>query len=172
MNATGFIGTATYSPEDNKLRLYPFSRLSADDYARVKFAGFSWAPKQELFVSPMWTPARADLLEELCGEVDDEDRSLIERAEDRADRFEDYSDKRTNDAETARQVATAAGENPALAKLEESFSRSHSDGRAARDSFIALYQEAPKLAIWAVIITQRLPARRRGRSRTRFRQRF
>jgi hypothetical protein len=50
--------TATYSPEDNKLRLSATSRLDAETYARVKAAGSSWAPKQEIFVAPMWTPAR------------------------------------------------------------------------------------------------------------------
>ena len=50
--------TATYSPEDNKLRLYASSRLDADLYARVKAAGFSWAPKQELFYAPAWSPSR------------------------------------------------------------------------------------------------------------------
>ena len=63
------IGDATYSPEDNKLRLYAFSRLDAETYQRVKAAGFKWAPKQELFVAPRWTPAREDLLLELCGDI-------------------------------------------------------------------------------------------------------
>ena len=31
---------ATYSPEDNKLRLYASQRLDAETYARVKEAGF------------------------------------------------------------------------------------------------------------------------------------
>lgn len=94
--------TATYSPEDNKIRIYPAHRLDADEYARVKAAGFSWAPKQELFVAPMWTPARADLARELCGEIGDEDTSLAERAEERADRFDGYRENRTADAEQAR----------------------------------------------------------------------
>jgi protein-L-isoaspartate O-methyltransferase len=94
--------TATYSPEDNKLRLYAVARLPKELYDRVKAAGFIWAPKQELFVAPAWTPAREDLLLELCGEIDDEDTSLVERAEGRAERFEDYSDKRAADAEGAR----------------------------------------------------------------------
>ena len=46
--------SATYSPEDNKLRLYSTSRLDAELYARVKEAGFIFAPKQDLFVAPMW----------------------------------------------------------------------------------------------------------------------
>jgi len=92
------VGSATYSPEDNKLRLYPDARLDAETYAAVKAAGFAWAPKQELFVAPMWTPAREDLLITLAGEIGDEDTSLVARAEDRAERFEDYSDARRTDA--------------------------------------------------------------------------
>lgn len=99
--------TATYSPEDNKLRLYASTRLDAETYARVKAAGFIWAPKQDLFVAPMWTPARADLLQELAGEIGDEDTSLVDRAEQRAERFEDYSDKRMADAEAARDAVAA-----------------------------------------------------------------
>jgi hypothetical protein len=57
--------TATYSPEDNKLRLYSSTRLDREIYARVRGAGFIYAPKQELFVAPMWTPEREDLLIEL-----------------------------------------------------------------------------------------------------------
>src|SRR5436190_17299190 len=82
--------TATYSPDDNKLRLYASTRLDAATYARVKAAGFIWAPKQDLFVAPAWTPERADLLVELADDIGDEDTSLIDRAEQRADRFEDY----------------------------------------------------------------------------------
>jgi hypothetical protein len=86
--------SATYSPEDNKLRLYAVSRLDAATYALAKSLGFAWAPKQELFVAPSWGPAREDFLLELAGEVDDEDYSPQERAADRAERFGDYRDKR------------------------------------------------------------------------------
>lgn len=96
--------TATYSPDDNKLRLYASARLDRETFERVKAAGFKWAPRQELFVAPMWTPGREDLLIELAGEVGDEDTSLVERAEERADRFSDYSDSRTKDAEQARRA--------------------------------------------------------------------
>lgn len=99
--------TATYSPDDNKLRLYSSSRLDADLYKRVHEAGFKWAPKQELFVAPMWTPCREDLLIELCGEIEDEDKSLVERAEERADRFEDLSVKRADDADRAHKTVSA-----------------------------------------------------------------
>lgn len=93
--------TATYSPDDNKLRLYSMTRLDSETYTRVKTAGFKWAPKQDLFVAPMWTPAREDLLLELCEEIGDEDTSLVDRAEQRAERFEDYSDRRAGDSQKA-----------------------------------------------------------------------
>lgn len=99
---------ATYSPEDNKLRLYPpAERLDKETFKKVKSAGFIWAPAQKLFVAPMWTPFREDFLTELCGEIEDEDTSLTERAEIRAERFEKYSDSRAADAEQAKSHVQA-----------------------------------------------------------------
>lgn len=98
---------ATYSPEDNKLRLYPDGRLPREDYDRLKSAGFSWAPKQELFVAPMWTPEREDVLLTFADEIEDEDTSLVDRAEQRAERFEDYGAARMDDAESARKGVAA-----------------------------------------------------------------
>ena len=99
--------TATYDPADNKLRLRAATRLPRDLYDRVRAAGFIWAPKQDLFVAPMWTPEREDLLLELCGEVGDEDTSLVERAEQRADRFTDYKENRAADAEQAHKAVSS-----------------------------------------------------------------
>jgi predicted RNA methylase len=102
--------SATYSPEDNKLRLSSASRLPTELYARVREAGFIWAPRQEIFVAPMWTPGREDLLIELCGEIGDEDTSLVDRAEERAERFENYSVKRAAEASAAHAaVSSIAG---------------------------------------------------------------
>ncbi len=56
---------ATYSPDDNKLRLYAASRLDPETYKKVHDAGFRWAPKQALFVAPAWTPGREDVLPHL-----------------------------------------------------------------------------------------------------------
>jgi hypothetical protein len=97
--------TATYSPEDNKLRLYASSRLDAGLYQRLHDAGFRHAPKQDLFVAPMWTPAREDLLLQLCGEIGDEDTSLVDRAGARAGRFDDYSEKRGRESDAAHRQA-------------------------------------------------------------------
>lgn len=89
---------ATYSPDDNKLRLYTAERLPSQTYDRLRQAGFVWAPKQVLYVAPMWTPQREDLLIELCGEIGDEDTTLVDRAEERADRFSEYGEKRATEA--------------------------------------------------------------------------
>lgn len=105
--SNGITCTATYSPEDNKLRLYASSRLDAETYARVKSAGFKWAPRQGFFVAPMWTPRREDLLLELCEEIEDEDKSLVERAEERSERFTDYSVSRNEDADRAQKAVSA-----------------------------------------------------------------
>lgn len=98
---------ATYSPDDNKLRLYPAWRLDEDEYEKVKTAGFRWAPKQKLFVCPSWSPAAEDLMILMAGEVEDEDTSLVERATERSDRFKDYSAARRDDAEAANNAVEA-----------------------------------------------------------------
>jgi len=95
---------ATYCAEDNKLRLYPAFRLDREIFDRLKAEGFHWAPKQECFVAPAWTPEREDVLHELVGEVGDEDTTPEERARDRARRFEEYMDKRKAEAEAAHEA--------------------------------------------------------------------
>lgn len=123
---------ATYSPEDNKLRLYPDSRLDPETYAKVKAAGFIWAPKQELFVAPMWTPGRENLLIELCDEIGDEDASLVDRAEERADRFQDYSANRLRDSESAQKAVSAISDNIPLG--QPILVGHHSEKHARRDA--------------------------------------
>lgn len=86
--------TATYSPEDNKIRLYSSARLDDETFARVKEAGFKWAPRQELFVAPKWTCGREDLALELAGEIEPEQMTLAERAQMKADRLDGIADKR------------------------------------------------------------------------------
>lgn len=124
--------TATYSPEDNKLRLYTSARLDAETYAQVKAAGFSWAPRQQLFVAPMWTPQREDLLLKLCGEIGDEDKSLVQRAEERAGRFENYSENRAKDAEQAQKKVDAIVEHIPFG--QPILIGHHSEKRARRDA--------------------------------------
>jgi predicted RNA methylase len=124
--------SATYSPDDNKLRLYSVTRLPDDVYRRVAAMGFTWAPKQHLFVAPSWTPQREDLLIELCGEIDDEDTSLLDRAEQRADRFEDYSERREADAARAQANVAAVADNIPLG--QPILVGHHSEKRARKDA--------------------------------------
>ncbi|WP_430636119.1 DUF3560 domain-containing protein [Sphingomonas hankookensis] len=97
--------SATYSPEDNKLRLYASSRLDAETYAEVKAAGFVWAPKQELFVAPKWTPAREDLALTLAGDIEPEEMTLAERAQVKAERLDNLAAKRRGEAESLNRHA-------------------------------------------------------------------
>jgi protein-L-isoaspartate O-methyltransferase len=134
-NTPSYTLTATYSPEDNKLRLKPIvpgTRLDAATYARVSETGFKWAPMQKIFVAPMWTPARYDLAVELCGEVGDEDTSLIDRAEGRAERFEEYSERRADDAEAARNAVASISDQIPLG--QPVLVGHHSERRARKDA--------------------------------------
>ncbi|MGD9661517.1 MAG: DUF3560 domain-containing protein [Porticoccaceae bacterium] len=124
--------TATYSPEDNKLRLYSDTRLDAETCTELKAAGFKWAPKQDLWVAPMWTPAREDFLLALCGEIGDEDTSLVDRAEARAERFDTYSDKRAADAAQARDAVSRLADGIPLG--QPILVGHHSEKRARKDA--------------------------------------
>lgn len=126
--------TATYSPEDNKLRLYTNTeeRLPDSLYAQVKRYGFIWAPRQELFVTPAWTPEREDFLIELCGQIDDEDKSLVERAEERAERFEQYSERSKSEAQHAHNAVSAITDSIPLG--QPIIVGHHSEKRARRDA--------------------------------------
>jgi protein-L-isoaspartate O-methyltransferase len=55
----------------------------------------------------MWTPTREDLCIELAGEIGDEDTTLVERAEAKAERLEDLSERRTQDADRAQKAVHA-----------------------------------------------------------------
>ncbi len=75
----------TYSPDDDRLRLYVRGDPDPDIRERAKNGGFAWSAKQRAFVAPKWTPEREDLLLQLCGEIGDElgdeDGSLVGQAE-------------------------------------------------------------------------------------------
>ena len=126
------VTSATYSPEDNKIRLYASARLDRETYNRVSAAGFKWAPKQSLFYTPSWSPAAEDIALELAGEIGDEDTTLVERAEQRAERFEDYSDKRLSEAESARAAVHKIAEHIPFG--QPILVGHHSERRARKDA--------------------------------------
>lgn len=138
------IGTATYSPEDNKLRLYPASRLDADTYERVKAAGFKWAPKQELFVAPSWSPGREDLLTELCGEVEAEEMTMAERAELKAERLAGYAEKRISERNAYHRAADRYSERFADGQPILSGHHSERSARVAQKRIESAMNQAAK----------------------------
>ncbi len=97
-----FLGTASYDIEENKIRFDAYDRLSEQDYARAKAAGFRWAPQQKIFIAAAWRPEAEDLMVEWCGSLDSDDQSAEERAAQRAKRFSAYQAARADDADTAR----------------------------------------------------------------------
>ena len=123
--------TATYSPDDNKLRLYASTRLDSETFARIKAAGYKWAPRQGLFVAPKWTPEREDIALELAGEIDDEDITPEQRAAERADRFDGYRDNRIADA--SRASAAADHYSAPFANGQPILIGHHSEKRARKD---------------------------------------
>lgn len=90
--------SATYSAEDNKLRLYASERLDDELFREAKELSFKWAPKQELFVAPKWTPAREDFCIKLAGTIEAEETTLVERAEAKAERLDNLSNKRAKES--------------------------------------------------------------------------
>lgn len=123
--------TATYSPDDDKLRLYASSRLDKELYERIKAAGFRWAPKQDLFYT-VWNPRAEDIAIELAGEIEDDDKTLADRAEERADRFEGYQGKRATEAERARDAVSAIADNIPFG--QPILVGHHSERRARKDA--------------------------------------
>lgn len=89
--------SATYCPEDDKLRLY-VGRVPRDEYEALRAEGWTSTPKQECDFVAVWTPAREDTAESYAGVILDEDAGPDERAADRAERFGGYLDKRLDEA--------------------------------------------------------------------------
>lgn len=99
--APEFIGAATYSPEDNKLRLY-IGRVPRDEFLKLRADGWTALHKQREAgqgdFAATWTPSRRDTALAYAGIIEDEDAGPAERAADRAERFSGYREKRTIEA--------------------------------------------------------------------------
>lgn len=122
---------ATYSPEDNKLRLYAAVRLDSELFAEVKKHGFRWAPKQDLFVAPKWTPAREDFCLQVAGEITAEQSTLLERAEAKADRLETIADNKAKKASAFHAAADQLSER--FAYGQPILVGHHSEKKARKD---------------------------------------
>jgi hypothetical protein len=124
-----FDHSATYSPEDNKLRIYPAYRLPRAEYETIKSAGFKWAPKQELFVCPRWTPQAEDAALDLCGDIGDEEQPAAERAAERAERFDGYRENRLGEALDAASRFDSTGWRIAHARRQSNRRREQARSR-------------------------------------------
>lgn len=119
MTTHDLVTKATYSPEDNKLRIYcvPDERFDAETYDKVKEAKFRWAPMQKLWFAH-WSPRAEDLCIELAGDIHPEETTLIERAEAKAERLKALAEKRAQDAtgfaRAAQRLAEGLGNQPVL----------------------------------------------------------
>ena len=93
--------SATYCPEDNKIRLYLSRRVDRQSYDYLCKVGYVATPKQDCSFAATWSIAAEDAAFDLIADDDDigdEDTSPAERAADRAERFAGYRDKRRSDA--------------------------------------------------------------------------
>ena len=98
-----FSFSASYAPEDDKLRLY-VGRVPRDEYEALIAEGWESTPKQSEAgggeFAATWTPEREDTALSYAGEIDDEDMSPADRAALRAERFADYTDRNLDRATT------------------------------------------------------------------------
>ena len=121
---------ATYSPEDNKLRITAAYRLPEDLYKQFKEMGFKWAPKQEIFIAPMWTPAREDFCLRIAGSIEAEQSTMVDRAEAKVERLGNLAEKRgleSNSFAAADRIAERfQGGQPIL-------TGHHSESKARKD---------------------------------------
>lgn len=93
--------SATYCPDDNKLRLYLSARVERDSYEYLRSIGYQATPKQDCAFAGVWSPAAEDAAFALIpsdADIGDEDYSVEDRAADRAERFSGYRDSRRSEA--------------------------------------------------------------------------
>ena len=163
--------TATYSPEDNKLRITANVRIDDDDYAVMKAMGWRWAPKQDLFYVS-WSPTREDFAEQISGEIKLEKKSIVDRAEEKAERLAGYADnaaKRSNRyLERANQLSERfASGQPILIGHHSERSAVRAAERVER-SLTASTRESSKVSYWASRINGVIShANRKNSDRTR-----
>lgn len=122
--------TATYSVEDNKLRLSANYRFGEELLAKFYEHNFKCAPLQKLFFAA-WTPSRADFCIEMAGSIEMEQTTLVERAEAKAERLSNLADKRSEQASSFRNAAFKISERFAFG--QPILVGHHSEGKARRD---------------------------------------
>lgn len=120
---------ATYSVEDDKLRIYS-GRVSEPLFAALATIGFQRAPRQGCFYGP-WSPTKEDVALELCDEITDEETTMEDRAADRSERFATYSDNARRRAKSLSDEANKIAERFYMG--QPIICNHHSEKRARRD---------------------------------------
>ena len=122
---------ATYSPEDNKLRITASYRFEDALWQDFKKLGFHWAPKQEIFVHPRWTPTVEDFCLKMAGSIGPEGMTMVERAEFKNDRIDGYIANRHRDVNAFTAAADRYGER--FAGGQPILVGHHSENKARND---------------------------------------
>lgn len=125
-----FDHSATYSPEDDKIRIYLQYRIPADEYKKITDLGFRNAPKQGCQFA-IWSPQREDFALALAGNIEPEGMSLAERAAIKADRLENLAYKNIGKANAFHKAANAISERFAFG--QPILVGHHSERRARKD---------------------------------------
>lgn len=97
--ARSFPHRASYSPQDDKLRLFFSYRIPRDEWDKLRAQGWTWTMKQNSDMVAPWTPEREDAALSLAGDIEDEDEPREDRSADRAERFTGYMERREDEAE-------------------------------------------------------------------------
>lgn len=103
------IGKATYSPQDDKIRIYFNQRIDKALWEQFKEKGFTWTMKQESDLVATWTVARGDFAVLHCGQIENEISDRLDRSADRAERFSGYLENRIADTEKNLDNVEAIG---------------------------------------------------------------
>lgn len=160
---------ATYSPEDNKLRLY-VGRIPRPEYDKLRAGGWTSTPKQDCDFVATWTPGRVLSCLEYADLIEDEDQGVEDRAADRAERFGEYRDKRTDEATGAAdryEAGPSAHGYQSAARGERAARRFDAIGSRACDAWSkAEYWQRRTAGVIAHALYVSSPAVRMGRIKT------
>jgi hypothetical protein len=161
--------SATYCPEDDKLRLY-CGRVERKTYDELRRLGFQSTPKQSCDFAAVWTVSREDACLRLIADEDDigaEDQGPEERAADRAERFSGYREKRIEQAgglADRYEAGPSAFGGQNAARVERLASRrDRIGGRAVSQWSKAEYWQQRTAGVISNALHKSSPSVRRGR---------
>ena len=145
------IEESTYSPDDDKLRIYS-GYVSAELFEALRKEGFQRAPIQGCFFA-VWTPWREDVAVALGGAIKDDAEDMFARAEAKEERLSTYADnaaRRAGEAARASERAVEGiplGQPVLVAHYSEGMHRRAL--KRARDAASKAVKESRRSDYWA-----------------------